>query len=45
MRGVELAGSMVVEDDVASSVVRLFNRPFGDEGGTLQAECFAPRRR
>jgi hypothetical protein len=45
MIGVELAGSMVVEDDVASSLVRLFNRPFGDDGGPLQAKCFAPRRR
>jgi hypothetical protein len=45
MIGVELAGSMVVEDDVASSVVRLFNRPFGDDDGPLQAKCFAPRRR
>jgi hypothetical protein len=44
MIGVELAGSMVVEDDVDSSLVRLCNRPFGDDSGLLQAECFAPRR-
>jgi hypothetical protein len=29
MIGVELAGSMVVEDDVDSSLVRLCDRPFG----------------
>jgi hypothetical protein len=44
MIGVELAGSMVVEDDVASSIV-LCNRPFGDGGGPLLAKCFAPRCR
>jgi hypothetical protein len=37
MVGVELAGSMVVEDNVASSIVPISNRPFRDYGGPLQA--------
>jgi hypothetical protein len=45
MIGVELTGSMVVEDEIASSVVRLFNHPFRDDGGPLLAKCFAPRCR
>jgi hypothetical protein len=37
---------MMVEDNVASSRVRNFcNRPLRDDGGPLQAEFFAPRRR
>jgi hypothetical protein len=45
MIGVELVGSMVVEGDVDSSLVRLCDRPFGDAGGPLHAECFTRRRR
>jgi hypothetical protein len=45
MIGVELAELRVVEDNVASSLVGLCSRPFRDDGGPLQAECLAPRRR